>query len=246
MYGIVKYPVTDMRSQEKFRSERIHQVVFGEVVEVFKFEKDYVYACDIRLNYCGYINKHTLFMLTDKQYADFSIYTPVKIRTPFCKTYGAINYLLPFGSRVYSDNNSQFYLPNGQTYYLMDDPSKGKDSKNNVVSLAMDFLGIPYLWGGTSSYGFDCSGFVNRLYDAFDTVIPRDASQQEASLPQVEEPDPGDLLFMEGHVMLYIGDEKIIHANGHDMCVSITDLKNEEYGIYLKSKIRSVCRAIKL
>ncbi|HOJ93738.1 MAG TPA: C40 family peptidase [Fervidobacterium nodosum] len=247
MYGIVKYPVSDMRSEPKFRSERIHQLVFGEVV-LIKDENDnikqndYIYACDIRLNYCGYVNKHTLFILDEKEYKDFSKLNEVKISVPFCKSYGAIEYLLPFGSRLYTNSHSdytEFYLPDGKAYRLTNTPFyKSADP----IEIAMQFLGVPYLWGGTSSYGFDCSGFVNRVYDVIDIILPRDANQQEKSLQSVETPKPGDLLFMEGHVMMYIGNNKIIHANGHDMCVNITDLDRENYGSYLKSKIRKIGR----
>ncbi len=243
LYGIVKYPVIDMRSEPKFRSERIHQVVFGEILEVMgESDSDYILARDVRLNYRGYVNKSSIWILNEDDFKQFTKYDVIKITSPFCKTDGAIKYMLPFGSRVYTDGK-MCYLPNGKIFELVDNPFAGTD---DIVELSMNFLGVPYLWGGTSSYGFDCSGFVNRLYDALNIDIPRDANQQEEALEGVEKPMPGDLLFMEGHVMMYLGDGKIIHANGHEMCVSITDLEKEEYGNYLKSKIRKVCRVIKI
>ncbi|MGQ9855244.1 MAG: C40 family peptidase [Fervidobacterium sp.] len=236
-YAAVINPVTDLRAEPKFRSERVHQLVFGEVVEVLtQEENDYLYVRDIRLDYKGFINRNTLYFLTDYEYEELSKCEQTKILVPFCRTSGAISYMLPLGSRLYRDGDT-FLLPGGKSYSLLDAPTvKAKD----VVELSLQFLGIPYLWGGTSSYGFDCSGFVNRLYDVLGVNIPRDANQQEEFLDRVEQPKSGDLLFMKGHVMLYMGDNKIIHANGHYMCVSITDLEKEEYGRYLKSQVRKI------
>ncbi|MEJ5258375.1 MAG: SH3 domain-containing C40 family peptidase [Fervidobacterium sp.] len=236
LYGVVINPVTDVRSEPKFKSERVHQLVFGEFVEILKEENDYVYASDIRLNYRGFINKHTLYLLTLEEYRELSRFEQVKISAPFCRTSGVISYMLPFGSRLYRDGDT-FLLPDGRSYSLLDAPTV---ETKDVVEISLQFLGIPYLWGGTSSYGFDCSGFVNRLYDVLGIDIPRDANQQEEYLESAESPKSGDLLFMKGHVMLYMSENKVIHANGHHMCVSITDLEKEEYGRYLKSQVRKV------
>ncbi|MFN4199820.1 MAG: C40 family peptidase [Fervidobacterium gondwanense] len=236
LYGVVINPVTDVRSEPKFRSERVHQLVFGEFVEILKEENDYVYASDIRLNYRGFINKHALYLVTLEEYRELSRLEQMKISAAFCRTSGVISYMLPFGSRLYK-SGSTFLLPNGKNFSLLDSPFY---KANNVVELSLQFLGVPYLWGGTSSYGFDCSGFVNRLYDVLGIDIPRGANQQEEYLDSAESAESGDLLFMKGHVMLYMGENKVIHANGRYMCVSITDLEKEEYGRYLKSQVRKV------
>ncbi|WP_448374660.1 C40 family peptidase [Fervidobacterium sp.] len=241
MFAFVLSPVSDVRSEPKFRSERIHQLVFGEIVEVIEHseESDYIRIRDVRINYCGYVNKYTVHFLTNDEYEALSKLNMLKVSVPFCKSYGEIQFILPFGSRLYFDKESDFFLPNGKHYSLVDNPVS--DLKD-VVDLAQQFLGVPYLWGGTSSYGFDCSGFVNRLYDVAKGIdIPRDAGDQESELKATDEIEPGNLLYMEGHVMMYIGENKIIHANGHDMCVSITDLAYDEYGKYLKTKIRKIC-----
>lgn len=257
LYGFVKYPVIDLRAEPKFRSERVHQLVFGELllidVETLKAENDYVYAIDARLNYSGFVNKNTIWILDQQSKEEIEKLNILKVTVPFCKTSGKINYILPFGSRLYVEGSdvSKCYLPDGKTFALIDKPSfesfhnSQMSLKEKAAELSLNFVGIPYLWGGTSSYGFDCSGFVNRIYDAFGINIPRDASQQEKILKSASTPNRGDLLFMEGHVMLYLGEDKVIHANGHDMCVSITKL-NDEYGKYLKSKVRKICTVVEI
>ena len=100
------------------------------------------------------------------------------------------------------------------------------------IELAKRFLGLPYLWGGRSSYGFDCSGFTQMLLRARGVNLPRDADKQAAwkGVVRIERQDlqPGDLLFFGSspvkitHTGMYIGDGQFIHAaaNGHPVVQS--------------------------
>lgn len=108
------------------------------------------------------------------------------------------------------------------------------------IELAKRFLGIPYLWGGTSSFGFDCSGFTQMLVRARGFNMPRDADKQAAwtGVATVERKDlqPGDLLFFGSsasditHTGMFIGDGQFIHdtTNGHAM-VQISRLDDEPW-----------------
>ncbi|WP_241498774.1 C40 family peptidase [Fervidobacterium thailandense] len=240
-YGMVICTVADVRKEPKFRSERIHQLVFGEVVEILEEDRggDYVFVRDFRIDYSGYVNKNQLLKIDSETYTKYVLSKRfVKIKMPFCRTSGAIEYMLPVGSRLLCDGDG-FVLPDGRYFTLLDDPSPEIDG---IVELSKKFLGVPYLWGGTSSYGFDCSGFTNRMYDLFNVNLPRDSTKQEEFCEKVQEPLPGDLLFMPDHVMIYIGEDSVIHANGHGMCVEITNLLKDDYGRYLASKITKIGR----
>lgn len=87
-----------------------------------------------------------------------------------------------------------------------------------LLPLSRRFVGLPYIWGGCSSLGYDCSGFVQMLYREIGLLLPRDSYQQvEADLLEtVESPLPGDLLFFGdervNHVGLYLGNGELIHA----------------------------------
>jgi cell wall-associated NlpC family hydrolase len=108
------------------------------------------------------------------------------------------------------------------------------------IELAKRFLGLPYLWGGTSSFGFDCSGFTQMLLRARGLNMPRDADQQAAwtGLIAVERNalQTGDLLFFGSsprsitHTGMYIGDGQFIHAttNGHPV-VQISHLDDQPW-----------------
>jgi hypothetical protein len=107
------------------------------------------------------------------------------------------------------------------------------------VATAKRFLGLPYLWGGTSAYGFDCSGLMYRVFESAGIRIPRDAGDQARFGKRVtkEEPRPGDLVFFaynEGkgeihHVGMYVGEGNFLHSPRTGHPVRIDRLSEENY-----------------
>ena len=102
--------------------------------------------------------------------------------------------------------------------------------RQEMVTYSKQFLGNPYVWGGTSlTNGTDCSGFVQSLYAHFGYAIPRDSRSQAAGAAGItqEEMQPGDLLFYSrggsiNHVAMYIGDGQIIHASNPKTGIKIS------------------------
>jgi cell wall-associated NlpC family hydrolase len=137
----------------------------------------------------------------------------------------------------------QVRLPDKRTAWIqLDDvvPDPKPLSIPESIELSKRFLGLPYLWGGTSSFGFDCSGFTQMLLRARGFNMPRDADQQAAwgGLIPIDRKDlqPGDLLFFGSsprnitHTAMYIGDGQFIQAttNGHPV-VQISPLDDEPW-----------------
>jgi len=134
-------------------------------------------------------------------------------------------------------------LPDGNTGYLSRQDVKRVSelsfSGEEIVNEAKRFLGLRYIWAGTSSYGFDCSGYTMRLYQSQGISIPRDADEQAREGHTVEKSDlmPGDLLFFaakEGqgqihHVAMYIGNGMMIHSPDSSSSVRVDAIDSGAY-----------------
>ncbi len=152
--------------------------------------------------------------------------------------------ILPFicknGGRI------QVQIPSGEGFLQAEEviifeslENMYQGSGKEIVSAGEKFLGLPYLWGGMSSFGYDCSGFSYSMCKANGYIIPRDAHDQAASGKKIdlEEILPGDLLFFayeEGkgsihHVGIYYGEGKLLHSPNIGKTIEIMEMKNTLY-----------------
>lgn len=140
--------------------------------------------------------------------------------------------------RVQTPSGTGFLKAEGVSCFdsIQDQP---KGNGNSIVAAGVQFLDLPYLWGGMSSFGYDCSGFSYSMCKANGYTIPRDAHDQAASGKEIEldKIQPGDLLFFayeEGkgkihHVGIYYGNGKLLHSPNTGKCIEIIDLENTIY-----------------
>jgi cell wall-associated NlpC family hydrolase len=99
------------------------------------------------------------------------------------------------------------------------------------LEAARGLLGAPYLWGGMTERGIDCSGLVHMSYRAAGRLVPRDADQQEAAGTPVAEPEPGDLISYGepvDHVAFWLGDGRILHSTQRDGVDGVVDEREPE------------------
>lgn len=123
-------------------------------------------------------------------------------------------------------------------------------SMEEMLQFSKKFIGLPYTWGGTSSFGFDCSGFVQMLFKEMKVSLPRNSKDQALSplLVTVEgKLQPGDLIFFGetkiSHVGLYLGDDQFIHSGPKDIpTIKINDLKS--YLQFSNTKIITIKRLL--
>jgi cell wall-associated NlpC family hydrolase len=150
---------------------------------------------------------------------------------------------LPMGSRVAVKPKALPSPPHGMEGSDLTDLASGfciptrhiaplDSTEPDFVAVAERFVGVPYLWGGKTSLGIDCSGLVQTALTACGIGCPRDSDMQERALGAplaTDDPDGwrrGDLIFWEGHVAIVRDEKSIVHANAFHMAVAIEPTGN--------------------
>jgi cell wall-associated NlpC family hydrolase len=210
--------VADIRKLPKFRSERISQLIYGETFDIIEDLGEFTYiegGDGVR----GYVKTTNIGEGKERKY---------KLRD----RYRARGKIFPYGSYLSQEDVERYRIPKR---YLSD-----LEQEFDMVLEAKKFLGVPYLWGGTSDFGYDCSGMVQRLFKfSRNRIIPRNSRDQMNASREVNDFDHaerGDLIFFKGHVALYMGRGRIIHANGTYSQVTINNLfDGSKYSEHLKT-----------
>jgi hypothetical protein len=199
------------------------QLLFGDVFVVYEVRNEMAFGQAGKDGYVGYVDAACLGDPVDPTHFVCSRATHL-YREPDIKTVPKC--VLSFGSSIQivgSDGQFQktvdgFFVPTGHVRKIspyMSDPA----------SVAVLFLGTPYLWGGNSCCGIDCSGLIQASLLACGVDCPGDSDLQEHALGDaITKSDPvrrGDLFFWKGHVAMALDRTDLIHANAHHMAVAI-------------------------
>ncbi|HXB12490.1 MAG TPA: C40 family peptidase [Bacteroidia bacterium] len=243
-FGFCNLSIVPCRKDASDKSEMVTQFLFGEYFEILEEYKSWLlvrsgidsYQGWIDKKQCATISKDT-FLLLKKGPATYTadivgVLTDLTADISFPVTTGCI---LPFlkGKEFTIEKRKYQYQGNTIT------PS-GKIKRPEIVEDAFTFLNAPYLWGGRTPLGIDCSGFVQMIYRLNGMLLPRDASQQVElgeALSFPEEAKAGDLAFFDNaegritHVGIILDDMQIIHASGK---VHVDKL--DHLGIYSEEK----------
>ena len=216
-YGVCNLSIVPLRIEPSDASELISQVLYGEHFKVLEQRKKW---SKIRLAFDTYEG-----WIDNKQYVEISedLYTNLDNEHPKLST-DLVEFV--------NDKNDHLYpIPLGSTLnslHILNHTHDGEVTntirpKTNLINTAFMYLNAPYLWGGKTPFGIDCSGFTQMVYKLNGYKILRDASQQATQgepLSFIEESEAGDLAFFDNiegqivHVGIIMNDNYIIHAHG--------------------------------
>ena len=140
---------------------------------------------------------------------------------------------LPLGALVTggeraSDRNADYLRIAPDGWVVVQHLAPAGETVGDFVAVAERFAGVPYLWGGKSALGVDCSGLVQVALSMAGRAAPRDTDMQQAGLGTALEPDAGlrrgDLVFWPGHVGVMLDETRVLHANAHHMLTAAEPL----------------------
>ncbi len=224
-FGISKLSIIPGRKEPSDKSENITQVLFGEHYTVLS-ESDNGKWIEIKLahdKYRCWIDKKQHTALNQAQFEELEAMERPRTLDllGIAKDKSIDNYFnLPLGSQLPFFDNGHFEI--GLSSFEFKGTLAVPD-KRNLIPYAHLFLNAPYLWGGRTPFGIDCSGFSQMCYKLIGIQIPRDAYQQieiGTEVNDLESSEAGDLVFFENdqkritHVGILINQEEVIHASG--------------------------------
>ena len=224
MKGVCNLSWIPLRAEPKSASEMVSSLLFGETYTVFQTLEDWLEIQTDFDSYKGFISKDQFFAFTNSDQVFCIINQPFVF--PKSKDLPPI---LAAGSIIRGVEKLEI---NGQIVSVSQNQLSVKGNKDSICETARLFVGIPYLWGGRSYAGIDCSGFVQVVHKIHGINLPRDSRPQAAFCKEIDfqEITKGDLIFFGKtqekitHVGIYLGDNKIIHASG---CVKIDTLSSK-------------------
>jgi SH3-like domain-containing protein len=252
-YGLVNVFAASVVDSPRFKSNMVTQTLLGEKVDVLQYDGDWLRIRCID-GYIGWVNHSQVVLFNNMELSQwenkkFFLFRDiignvrekpndsslplrlisVSCKLPYLKKKGEwINVMLP--------DNLTGWVKNKNMFKWLD--QKEKSIGERIVLTSKNFLGIPYLWGGKSPMGFDCSGFVQMVFLLNDIFLPRDSDMQyNFSKESSSDMKKADLLFFGrekvSHVGIYIGNKRFIHSKGF-VRISSLDKSDIYYDGYLK------------
>jgi cell wall-associated NlpC family hydrolase len=256
LFGICRVSVAPMRSEPSDKAENASQLLFGDFVEILEHQERWWYIRSAFDNYEGWIDFRQLVVVSEEEYAKGK---QIKHLAPP----QALNILIdPAGNKLYLSPASNlpavadgFCSLGNQKYEVLFQPhTPNFTGVDALISTALFFINTPYLWGGRTFFGIDCSGFVQNVFKLNSIELRRDAWQQAEqgiTVDFLQEVHPGDVAFFDNdegkitHVGIMLNTAEIVHASAKVRIdpIDTQGIFNSELGKYTH-KLRIIKRFI--
>ncbi|HPD95682.1 MAG: C40 family peptidase [Bacteroidales bacterium] len=250
--GTLIKSLASVRKEPSETSEMVNQLLFGETLEILEKFKNWYRITSTFDQYPGWIDSRSIVPTNniniDSKIINASIVKVKQKNDPF-------SFIICPGSELPNFNNGIFRI-NKEDFECLGNPLIQLPASINdrIIEVAKQFINAPYLWGGRSPFGIDCSGLTQVVFKICGISLPRDAKQQAAIGTDVEfvnQVQPGDLAFFDNdeneiiHVGILTGNQTIIHSSGYVRIdkfdhQGIFDLQKKDYS----HKLRIIKRII--
>lgn len=239
-FGVCNLSLVPLRTEPSDKSEMSSQLLFGDHFTILEITEKWVRILTAFDEYEGWIDFKQHEEIDQAAFValhDLNTILGLSVSHTVNRTSTNENLYLVAGSNIPNTLDNFFYLRD--TRYKLEKPivKPAKDKfRSGVSNAAIFYLNAPYLWGGRSVFGIDCSGFTQMVFRQFGIRLKRDAWQQAEQgdlVAFLQETVSGDLAFFDNedgritHVGIMLGNERIIHASGR---VKIDPVDN--HGIY--------------
>lgn len=230
-----------MRAEPSDKSEMTSQLIFGEALMILQQKEKWLLVKNDFDGYEGWISEKQVLEITPEEFM-FTKGEPLTICEDLSATVhsGDSAYPITLGSLLpfYVDHTFVLGHQRFKTKAAIIEAPSFEPNPKNIITIASKYINAPYLWGGRSPFGIDCSGFTQMVFRFFNIRLYRDAYQQAEqgrTIEYIDQAQIGDLAFFENeqkrisHVGIILPERKIIHASG---CVRIDTIDHN--GIFRK------------
>ncbi len=220
-------PCTAVRREDTEQSEMTSQLLFGEIFEVLESRSRWLFIRNEYDGYEGWISRSGTGILSDEEldrYRNLSYCVQPHTFLSLQRASGEERMLVPAGSILYFDPKQALKVHCGETYRMEKPCTEPQgETTDRILKTGRQFLNIPYLWGGKSTYGTDCSGLVQTVMRILGVPLARDTSMQVIqgrAMNMLPEARTGDLVFFDNeegeivHAGLLMEPGQVLHASG--------------------------------